>query len=131
MTTRHKSIITAMLCGLILLMLLPWFGGMRGVQEIRGIVLLTNPFVILFMVLAVLGTWMNKPIIGNNGIAGILIMEAFHFLFWYLRTIDPDFSLQFSFQMAYPEFYLGFLWTLAIWITALIFTAKDKKKAQP
>lgn len=60
-------------------MLLYQFGGMRGVQEISGLIILLSPITIVSIILFFLGIWFkfkNKKtnkILGGIGVVGIVI----------------------------------------------------------
>ncbi len=44
-------------------------------------------------------------ILASLGFGGIVCLEIYHFLTWYILTITGEFSLLTSFNWAYPEFY--------------------------
>lgn len=94
-------------------MLMNQYGGMRGVQEITGMINLLNPLGIISVVLFVIGVWVSfkKPIIntvlGSLGTIGIVISEIYKFFTWHVMTITGEISIQNSIQLAFPEFYIG------------------------
>lgn len=113
-----KKIILSIALGLSLLtMLLPWFGGVKGVQEVYGILLLENPIAFACMILAFAGIWTNygrnSEIIGSIGLLGILVMEIYEFLTWHILTITGEFSLSLSLDLCYPEFWIAVLCSIA------------------
>lgn len=112
---RNKTtIITAfLLMGIILMMFSSWFGGARGVQEIKGTIVLLNPITLVCVLSVVISLFFKKEKANNIlrvcGFSGIVLMEIFYYLTWYLETINPAFKFSTSFNMAYPEFYLGLI----------------------
>ena len=88
-------------------MLLPQYGGCRGVQEISGLTNLLNPIGILSVILFCSGILFKKNILGLIGCIGIVIAEIYKFLTWHIMTINGKFNLDMSFRFAYPEFYIG------------------------
>ena len=97
----------------LLPMLLNQYGGMKGVQEISGLINLTNPFGIIAMQCYVVGVWVpfKKVIIGKIlgaiGVIGIVVSEIYRFLTWHILTITGEISWQNSIEFAFPEFYFG------------------------
>ena len=103
----------------LLPMLLPQYGGCRGVQEISGIVNLLNPIGILAVVTFFAGILFKKNILGLIGCIGIVVAEIYEFLTWHITTISGRFSIDMSFRFAYPEYYMGLV--ISILMTALYF----------
>ncbi|MBC8571196.1 hypothetical protein [Zongyangia hominis] len=120
-------------------MFLSWFGGARGVQEISGLLVLKNPATIFALVLLIFGIWMPRnPLRFFMTVAGsglLLVMELFYFLTWHIETISGAWSIVESFEMAYPEFYVGFLLSVALFVLNLLWQRKAGQpageKAQP
>ena len=88
-------------------MLLPQYGGCRGVQEISGIVNLLNPIGILSGLAFIVGMILKKKVLGLLGCLGIVASEIYEFLTWHIMTISGKFSIDTSFRLAFPEFYIG------------------------
>ena len=110
---KKKIILTIAFLISLLPMLLNQYGGMKGVQEISGLINLLNPIGIVSIIAFFTGVWVpfkndeiNK-ILGAVGVIGIVISEIFEFLTWHIQTITGEMSLQNSFRLAYPAFYAG------------------------
>ena len=110
---KKKIILSVAFVISLLPMLMNQYGGMRGVQEITGLINLLNPLGIISVVLFVIGVWASfkKPIIntvlGALGTIGIVISEIYKFFTWHVMTITGEISIQNSIQLVFPEFYIG------------------------
>ena len=114
--SRNKQVILTILFIMSLMpMLLYQFGGMKGVQEISGLIILLSPITIVSIILFFLGIWFkfkNKKtnkILGGIGVVGIVISEIYEFFTWYTIGITKDINLYNSINLAFPEFYIGLL----------------------
>lgn len=94
-------------------MLLNQYGGLKGVQEITGLINLLNPIGFISIILFVVGVWVpfkkagvNK-LIGLLGTIGIVISEIYKYFTWHVMTITGEISIQNSINFAFPEFYVG------------------------
>lgn len=131
----QKITLSVMLAANIILMFMPWFGAMKGVQEISGIIVLKNPVTIISILAVLAGVWI-KPIekIRNyfiySGFAGIIAVEVYEFFTWYTHTINPSIGFFKSFTFAFPEFYLGLVVTIAAFTTAVLFGYCQYKKEE-
>ena len=142
MSLFQKSTLTVMLGANIVLMFFPWFGGAKGIQEIRGTLVLFHPVTILFILLVLAGIWLKKTEKWRNpmiltGTVGILGVEIYRFLTWHTETISPGVDLLKCFRMAYPVCYVAMMLTVAMLTTAVLFgycrykkeeNAKDREK---
>ena len=94
-------------------MLLNQYGGMKGVQEITGLINLLNPIGIISVILFISGVWFSfktsaiGKLLGALGTVGIVISEIYKFFTWHVMTITGEISLQNSITLAFPEFYFG------------------------
>ena len=106
---KNKTrVILAIAFGMSLIpVLLPQYGGCRGVQEISGIVNLLNPIGILSGLAFIVGMILKKKVLGLLGCLGIVASEIYEFLTWHIMTISGKFSIDTSFRFAFPEFYIG------------------------
>ena len=117
---KKKIILSVTFVISLLPMLMNQYGGMRGVQEITGMINLLNPIGIISVVLFIIGVWMSfkKPIIntvlGALGTIGIVISEIYKFFTWHVMTITGEVSIRNSLQLAFPEFYFGLLVSVAM-----------------
>ncbi|MBR3973695.1 MAG: hypothetical protein IKJ99_07055 [Oscillospiraceae bacterium] len=131
---KKKSILSAAFLISLLPMLLNQYGGRKGVQEITGLVNLLNPIGIMAVVLFVIGVWVpfRKEIIGRIlgalGTIGIVASEVYKFLTWHVLTITGEINLQHSIRLAFPEFYIGFMVSLAMVAAYFIIITTEKAK---
>lgn len=113
-------------------MMLPQYGGARGVQEIQGFINLLNPIGLTSVVLFYVGIWVPikkdslRKIIGLMGCIGMVFSEIYQFLTWHIMTISGKFSLTKSFRFAYPEFYVGLGVSVIMILVYLYFTFSKK-----
>ena len=128
--SRNKQVILTILFIMSLIpMLLYQFGGMRGVQEISGLIILLSPITIVSIILFFLGIWFkfkNKKtnkILGALGTIGIVISEIYQFFTWHIMNITGKMSIQNSIEFAFPEFYIGLVISL---IMMLYYFSIDK-----
>ena len=125
---KRKIIMSVALSLSLLTMLLPWFGGMKGVEEVYGVILLDNPVALTCILLAFVGIWTNfgynSEIIGSIGMIGIIVMEIYEFMTWHILTISGQFDLNLSIALCYPEFYLALV---CIVVTYIIYKYTNKK----
>lgn len=115
-SNRNKQVILTILFIMSLMpMLLYQFGGMRGVQEISGLIILLSPITIVSIILFLFGIWfkfknkITNKILGGVGVIGIVISEIYEFFTWYTIGITKDINLYNSVNLAFPEFYIGLL----------------------
>ena len=110
---KKRIILSAAFIISLLPMVLNQYGGLKGVQEITGLINLLNPIGIASVVLFIVGVWvpMKKPVfnkvMGILGTVGIVISEIYKFLTWHVMTVTGEISIQHSIQLAFPEFYIG------------------------
>lgn len=131
---RNKQVILTILFIMSLMpMLLYQFGGMRGVQEISGLIILLSPITIVSIILFFLGIWfkfknkITNKILGGIGVVGIVISEIYEFFTWYTIGITKDINLSNSINLAFPEFYIGLLISI-IMVFIYFFIDKIVKK---
>ena len=126
---KKKIILSVTFVISLLPMLMNQYGGMKGVQEITGMINLLNPIGIISIVLFIIGVWMSfkKSIIntalGALGTIGIVISEIYKFFTWHVMTITGEISIQNSIQLAFPEFYIGLAVSL---IMVVVYFVIDK-----
>ena len=122
---KKKVILTVVFLVSLLPMLLNQYGGMRGVQEISGLINLFNPIGLISLLLFFLGIWVSfknnkiNKILGALGTIGIVISEIYQFLTWYIVNITGKISLHNSIKFAFPEFYFGL--TISLIMTFVYF----------
>ena len=82
---KKKIILTIAFLISLLPMLLNQYGGMKGVQEISGLINLFNPIGIISVLLFIIGVWVSlknkkiNKILGALGTIGIVISEMYKF----------------------------------------------------
>lgn len=130
---KKQLALTLLLVLTLASMLLSWFGGARGVQEIRGTVVLFHPVTLLCAAVLLLEIWRPassaKALPGVLAILGMMGVELYYFLFWHYETISGRISLSYSFHSVYPEFYLGFGLTAALLVLFLLWNRQPEETA--
>ena len=127
---KKKIILSTAFIISLLPMLLNQYGGLKGVQEITGLINLLNPIGLVSVTLFAVGVWFpfEKQVIGKYlgslGTIGIVISEVYEFFTWHVLTITGEVSLQNSIGLAFPEFYIGLI--ISIVMVAAYFVI-DKK----
>ena len=115
---KKKIILTIAFVISLLPMLLNQYGGMKGVQEISGLINLYNPIGIISVLFFIIGVWIpfkNKKInkiFGGLGVVGIVISEIYNFFTWHIMNITGKMNIHNSIEFAFPEFYVGLVTSL-------------------
>lgn len=126
---KKKRILTIAFVISLLPMLLNQYGGLKGVQEISGLINLFNPIGIIAVILFIIGVWVSfknkrvNKILGTLGVIGIVISEIYKFLTWHILNITGKMSIKNSIEFAFPEFYVGLVVSL---IMIVAYFAIDK-----
>lgn len=113
-------------------MLLNQYGGMKGVQEITGLINLLNPIGLVAAAIFFVGVWVpfrNKnlnSILGAVGCTGMVVSEVYKFFTWHVLTITGEISLQHSIRFAFPEFYVGLCVSVIMVVIFFVITVKVK-----
>lgn len=126
MKVSQKITLTVLLAVNLALMAATWFGGAKGIQEISGLIVLTNPINLVSVLLILLGLWLKKVEklqywLVYGGFMGMIAAELYEFFTWYTHTINAGFGVLKSFSMAQPLFYVGLMLTVATLTTAVLF----------
>ena len=127
---KKKIILSSAFVVSLLPMLMNQYGGLKGVQEITGLVNLFNPIGIASVALFVIGVWVpfKKEIVGKVlgalGTIGIVASEVYKFFTWHVLTITGEVSLQHSIRFAFPEFYIGLVVSSAMVVAYFIIDQK-------
>ena len=130
---KKKIILTIAFLISLLPMLLNQYGGMKGVQEISGLINLFNPIGIISVLLFIIGVWVSlknkkiNKILGALGTIGIVISEMYKFFTWHIMIITGKMSIHNSIEFAFPEFYIELVTSL-IMIFAYFFIDKIVKE---
>ena len=126
---KKKIILTISFLISLLPMLLNQYGGMKGVQEISGLINLFNPIGIISVLLFIIGVWVSlknkkiNKIFGALGTIGIVVSEIYEFFTWYIMNITGKMSIHNSIEFAFPEFYIGLVSSL---IMIFVYLCIDK-----
>lgn len=126
---KKKIILTIAFLISLLPMLLNQYGGMKGVQEISGLINLLNPIGIISMLVFFAGVWASfenertNKILSILGTIGIVVSEIYEFFTWHTMNITGKMSIQNSIEFAFPEFYVGLLISL---IMIFVYLCIDK-----
>ena len=126
---KKKIILTIAFLISLLPMLLNQYGGMKGVQEISGLINLFNPIGIISVLLFIIGVWVSlknkkiNKILGALGTIGIVISEMYKFFTWYIMNITGKMSIHNSIGFAFSEFYIGLVSSL---IMIFVYLCIDK-----
>lgn len=130
---KKKLILTIAFVISLAPMLLSQYGGMRGVQEISGLINLTNPIGLLALVMFLVGVWgpfENKKtgwLLGLIGTIGIVLSEIYNYFTWHVLTITGEISLKHSIMFAFPEFYVGLAVSIIMVVVYLVATQNSYK----
>ena len=117
---KKKVILSVAFLISLLPMLMNQYGGLKGVQEITGLINLLNPIGIISVVLFVLGVWVPlkkqalNTLLGALGTIGMVISELYKFFTWHVMTITGEISIQNSIRLTFPEFYFGLMISVAM-----------------
>lgn len=134
---KRKVLLSALFLISLLPMLTNQYGGMRGVQEISGIINLANPIGLLSTGFFFIGTWINfkrkslNLLIGSVGTTGIILSEIFQFLTWYVPNHQYKPSIVHSLQNVFPTFYIGTVFSVLMTITYILLNKKWYAKVRP
>ncbi len=126
---KKKIILTIAFLISLLPMLLNQYGGMKGVQEISGLINLFNPIGIISVLLFIIGVWVSlknkkiNKILGALGTIGIVISEMYKFFTWHIMNITGKMSIHNSIGFAFSEFYIGLVSSL---IMIFVYLCIDK-----
>ena len=126
---KKKAILTIAFLISLLPMLLNQYGGMKGVQEISGLINLFNPIGIISVLLFIVGVWVSfkhkkiNKILGTLGTIGIVVSEIYNFFTWHIMNITGKMSIHNSIEFVFPEFYVGLVISL---IMIFVYLCIDK-----
>ena len=129
---KKKSLLSAAFVISLLPMLLNQYGGMKGVQEITGLINLLNPIGVAAAASFLVGVWapfrkrILNTVLGALGCIGMVISEVYKFFTWHALTITGEISLQHSIRFAFPEFYVGLCVSLVMVAVYFIITVRVK-----
>lgn len=129
---KKKSLLSTVFLISLLPMLLNQYGGMKGVQEITGLINLLNPIGLTAAATFFVGVWVpfrNKSlnrVLGTVGCTGMVVSEVYKFFTWHVLTITGEISLQHSIRFVFPEFYVGLCVSVIMVAIYYVITVKVK-----
>ena len=127
---KKKIILSIAFIISLLPMFLNQYGGLKGVQEITGLINLLNPIGMVSVILFAVGVWFpfKKQVFGTNlgalGTIGIVVSEIYKFFTWHVMNITGEVSIHKSIRFAFPEFYIGLIISILMVVTYFVI---DKK----
>ena len=129
---KKKSLLSTVFLISLLPMLLNQYGGMKGVQEITGLINLVNPIGLAAAATFLIGVGVPfqkkilNTILGAAGCIGMVVSEVYKFFTWHVLTITGEISLQHSIRFAFPEFYVGLCASVIMVVIYFVITVKVK-----
>ena len=130
---KKKVVLTLAFTLSLLPMLLSQYGGMKGIQEISGLINLASPIGLFSLVIFMVGVWVpfdNQKtgwMMGLAGTIGIIISELYNYFTWHVLTITGEISLENSIMLAFPEFYLGLVASVLMVAVYMIVCLKSRE----
>ena len=121
----------------LLPMLMNQYGGMKGVQEITGLVNLLNPIGIVSVIMFSVGVWMPFKkqtigrVLGALGTIGIVVSEIYKFFTWHVMNITGEVSIHNSIEFAFPEFYIGLVISVIMIVSYFVIDKKLNTQSVP
>ena len=127
---KKKIILSIAFIISLLPMFLNQYGGLKGVQEITGLINLLNPIGMVSVILFAVGVWFSfkEQVVGKSlgalGTIGIVVSEIYKFFTWHVMNITGEVSIHKSIRFAFPEFYIGLIISILMVVTYFVI---DKK----
>ena len=127
---KKKIILSIAFIISLLPMFLNQYGGLKGVQEITGLINLLNPIGMVSVILFAVGVWFpfKEHVVGKSlgalGTIGIVVSEIYKFFTWHVMNITGEVSIHKSIRFAVPEFYIGLIISILMVVTYFVI---DKK----
>ena len=127
---KKKIILSIAFIISLLPMFLNQYGGLKGVQEITGLINLLNPIGMVSVILFAVGVWFpfKEQVVGKSLGAlftiGIVVSEIYKFFTWHVMNITGEVSIHKSIRFAFPEFYIGLIISILMVVTYFVI---DKK----
>lgn len=127
---KKKIILSIAFIISLLPMFLNQYGGLKGVQEITGLINLLNPIGMVSVILFAVGVWFpfKEQVVGKSlgvlGTIGIVVSEIYKFFTWHVMNITGEVSIHKSIRFVFPEFYIGLIISILMVVTYFVI---DKK----
>ena len=134
---KKKVALTVIFIISLLPMLMNQYGGMKGVQEITGLVNLLNPIGIASVIMFSVGVWMPFKkqtigrVLGALGTIGIVVSEIYKFFTWHVMNITGEVSIHNSIEFAFPEFYIGLVISVIMIVSYFVIDKKLNTQSVP
>lgn len=134
---KKKVALTIIFIISLLPMLMNQYGGMKGVQEITGLVNLLNPIGIASVIMFSVGVWMPFKkqtigrVLGALGTIGIVVSEIYKFFTWHVMNITGEVSIHNSIEFAFPEFYIGLVISVIMIVSYFVIDKKLNTQSVP
>ena len=128
---KKKILLTIAFIISLLPMLMNQYGGMKGVQEITGLINLFNPIGVSAAVLFFIGVWVAftkskiNHILCVLGTSGMVVSEIYKFFTWHVLTITGEISFKHSIRFAFPEFYVGLVVSCMMVVAYFVIDRKE------
>ena len=96
---KKKIILSIAFIISLLPMFLNQYGGLKGVQEITGLINLLNPIGMVSVILFAVGVWFpfKEQVVGKSlgalGTIGIVVSEIYKFFTWHVMNITGEVSI--------------------------------------
>ena len=127
---KKKIILSLAFIISLLPMFLNQYGGLKGVQEITGLINLLNPIGMVSVILFAVGVWFpfKEQVVGKSlgilGTIGIVVSEIYKFFTWHVMNITGEVNIHKSIRFSFPEFYIGLVISILMVVTYFVI---DKK----
>ena len=127
---KKKIILSLAFIISLLPMFLNQYGGLKGVQEITGLINLLNPIGMVSVILFAVGVWFpfKEQVVGKSlgvlGTIGIVVSEIYKFFTWHVMNITGEVNIHKSIRFAFPECYIGLVISILMVVTYFVI---DKK----
>lgn len=127
---KRKIILSVAFIISLLPMFLNQYGGLKGVQEITGLINLLNPIGMVSVILFAVGVWFpfKEQVVGKSlgalGTIGIVVSEIYKFFTWHVMNITGEVSIHKSIRFAFPEFYIGLIISILMVVTYFVINKK-------
>lgn len=129
---KKKILLSLLFIISLIPMLFTQYGYMKGVEEVGGIINLTNPIGFIAVILFFCGVWGNFK--NNNikryfpyiGMVGIVLSELNNFLTWNYPNTSYLSGIKNCFNMVFPMFYVGIISSISLIIIYSIINKKIK-----
>ena len=127
---KKKIILSLAFIISLLPMFLNQYGGLKGVQEITGLINLLNPIGMVSVILFAVGVWFpfKEQVVGKSlgvlGTIGIVVSEIYKFFTWQVKNITGEVNIHKSIRFAFPEFSIGLVISILMVVTYFVI---DKK----